>query len=90
MIKHTIATVLAFVGFVAPFAVRQEPPTLRAQDPVVLPSPSVQRVVTLDEVVITVPAPKKAPAVTKRARVWTCGPLQESQVGGSYRACEWR
>ena len=62
--------------------------TLVIADP--LPKADTQNVVWAKDVVLSVPAPKSLKAVSKKEKQLLCGALQASQVGGSYRRCEWK
>lgn len=98
MIKSTILLAVSLLGlFAAPLTVKQTPATeLPAPtrfaftgDQDVPPVPSLN-VRTLNEVVVSVPARKSVQAAPSKEKVLMCGRLEESQVGGSYRRCEWK
>ena len=42
------------------------------------------RVITIPEVTIRANKP------ARKAKAWTCGDWQDSNVGGRYKACEWK
>lgn len=101
--KNIILSVLAVAGLVvAPFVVSQafanEPTVVTLQEvtivgeasakdfPIVDLSESGSLLVLKKDKSPTITAPKP----TAKAKVWTCGVAHESQVGGSYRACEYK
>lgn len=97
MIKSTILLAVSLLGlFAAPIAVPQNTPVRVITVPVQvitsdrLPEVSHKTAQTTAEVVISIPKAKTLHAAPAKEKVWTCGTFQESQVGGSYRTCEWR
>ena len=95
MIKSTILLAVSLLGFIAaPLSVPQKgvinaEPTRPAVVRNEVPAPSLVTL-TVNEVVVSVPARKALKTAPAKEKQLTCGRWEESQVGGSYRRCEWK
>lgn len=61
--------------------------------PVEVTPPSVELGTSSESRVITIPVVEirgSRPKPAGKAKTWTCGEWQDSNVGGRYKACDWK
>lgn len=99
MIKFTLALVaslalFAVVAFAASSPVAPTTaPTVATTAPTFAPEPPPVVLETSAVLVLAKPAPAKVARVTPKApkaKAWTCGTWEASNVGGAFKRCEWR